>query len=896
MATISQKIQELLKAPNTATAYIQLREHLDDTFPSFDELDSLDGVAQEAKTEHFELKDQLQASSSLLSRQIASASSSASTSLQAANELSLTRHALIDQLSSLSELLLPSTTAKGKQPRTLLEDMEELHEQLRNLQLTRDYMSVLEHASALSEEAVLQIQSSPEGPISTSSLTKYQELQAFVASVAQSSKRVSSSSPPPLKLVEYLEIARDITWKDINAAVSANLLAAAERLQWPAPMSPSEYKSKDPANLAAFEAAFVNLLHLQNAGEKLHNNQTIGSETSPDELKSLLRKQGLYPLQTLLQPINLRFRYHFDGKRQTNRPDKPEWYLTHVLNLIHEHRSFIEGVAQPLLQKGGYGDVNAMDEFTRLLCVLPSRKLKKSISTVLGLPALLAHTIYQTLIFDGSVRDSGFQLSRTWEGKERLHLARQEREKAREQRRNARRNTVDKKGVRYQEKDKKHEEPVIEWEGLTDVIVGKREWFEAWLEGEKRFTDKQFNDIISAPDAWLISDDAGDNDDAEARRMVDLGTRATTSARRFKALIERMTGSLDAYERLSSSFVRSVPGALASQVGHGVDTKHMTSGVEGLSRLVKALVSGRWIKAAMESWGEDLFFLELWQEIQANHTLRARVESSAWFPPCRSSEHETDHALFDELVKRYGSLSDRAEDMIANQVCTEVEEELKAYFASKWEKIGGQDLSAETNALSLPATLVAPISLLTSCLTFISQSVPETTTTTMYRRIAAAISKTIIQRCIVGRGRHQFSPADGYAFKDECAMWVQAGRVALSGGSTQDNPRLAKRVEHPWQELTDVAAIIGLPEEELADVAKVTLDGADADFEKAMIGGAVTKNSTEHREGNGDSRVKEMTGEFEDAATNSPRTLRREGVHVDKDDRKNATEKILQTH
>lgn len=131
-----------------------------------------------------------------------------------------------------------------------------------------------------SEEAVLQIQSSPEGPISTSSLTKYQELQAFVASVAQNTKRISSSSPPPLKLVEYLEIVRDIAWKDINTAVSAyvrnpelfwvrltllsrNLLAAAERLQWPAPMSPSEYNSKDAADRAAFEAAFINLLHLQ---------------------------------------------------------------------------------------------------------------------------------------------------------------------------------------------------------------------------------------------------------------------------------------------------------------------------------------------------------------------------------------------------------------------------------------------------------------------------------------------------------------------------------------------------------------------------------------------------------------------------------------------------------
>lgn len=93
------------------------------------------------------------------------------------------------------------------------------------------------------------------------------------------------------------------------------------------------------------------------SGEKLNLQDTASS--SPDELKSSLRKQGLYPLQALIEPIVLRFRYHFDGKRQTNRLDKPEWYFTHVLNLMHEHRPFMTEVIQRLLKKGGYGEINA---------------------------------------------------------------------------------------------------------------------------------------------------------------------------------------------------------------------------------------------------------------------------------------------------------------------------------------------------------------------------------------------------------------------------------------------------------------------------------------------------------------------------------------------------------
>ncbi len=82
-----------------------------------------------------------------------------------------------------------------------------------------------------------------------------------------------------------------------------------------------------------------------------------------DKLRSALRKQGLYPLIALMEPLNLRFRYHFDGKRQTNRLDKPEWYFTHVMNLMHDHRIFITTIVQRLLDKGGYGEINAMVGF-----------------------------------------------------------------------------------------------------------------------------------------------------------------------------------------------------------------------------------------------------------------------------------------------------------------------------------------------------------------------------------------------------------------------------------------------------------------------------------------------------------------------------------------------------
>ncbi len=68
----------------------------------------------------------------------------------------------------------------------------------------------------------------------------------------------------------------------------------------------------------------------------------------------------------------------------------------------------------------------------------------------------------------------------------------------------------------------------------------------------------------------------------------------------------RISSSLDAFETLSSTFMRAVPGALGSDPARPGDPKRLTSGVDGVQRLCKALVSAKYLAVAMEAWGEDL--------------------------------------------------------------------------------------------------------------------------------------------------------------------------------------------------------------------------------------------------------------------------------------------------
>ena len=65
--------------------------------------------------------------------------------LTAAQELALMRHSLADELSFLSQELVSSLSGPEGQP-TLLEDIETLHRNLKELESVKGYIQIVEHA------------------------------------------------------------------------------------------------------------------------------------------------------------------------------------------------------------------------------------------------------------------------------------------------------------------------------------------------------------------------------------------------------------------------------------------------------------------------------------------------------------------------------------------------------------------------------------------------------------------------------------------------------------------------------------------------------------------------------------------------------------------------------
>ncbi|TFK57612.1 RINT-1 family protein [Heliocybe sulcata] len=815
----SADIAIYLSPADRQTAVSRASAFLDSKFATWDDVqasDDLEALVEGSGRSSGELKSRLSVSEANIQERIAETRSSVEAHLHKAQELSLLRHSLADELSYLSNELVSALSDEENQA-TLLEEVETLHRSLKEVETVKGYVQVIERSLHLSEASVQEVtSSSAHTSISRSSLSNYQKLQEFVASISDACGSIEDGiGPQKLRLVSYVESVRENAWNNIRYTLSAPLLAASEALGWPMRVDYTQASLKDRTN---FEGSFLNLLTLQSIGKEVHG-------TSPS---SAAPRTGLYPVQALVQPVSLRFKYHFESSRQTNRLDKPEWYFTHVLNVTTEQRAFMDVVVQRLIDSTSYKGINAWRELVLLLLALPTRKLLRTIPPLLAHPSLLAHTIYQALAFDAALREAGFGLAGT---------------------------SASKKSQGSQKSSLLDDED--HWCGVSDVILGRSEWFEAWLEGERKFAEDQYNEIISSSDAWLISEDHGDEDGP-----IDLSLRPTNSARRLKALIEQVTdrytplpsyghrfafltsiqlpllstyhsrisASLDAFETLSSAFVRAVPGAITvggGDTGAGVsigDTRRLTNGPEGTLRLVKALVSARYVERTMVDWGEDTSFLELWTEINREESLRKAAKTNQLLPAVEYRPRDTpDGTVFDELVAQYRRLGSRAEDMIAQQVCGEVESGLKAH----WAMMTSPDPNIEVpDGVTVAPTLLAPVALLSSHLRFLQTSLPETTYTVLYRRIASRLCTHILQRAVLYRGRRRLTLQEGQTVQRECGLWIDACRIG---------PIAQARVEAPWRKLVMASRLIGGEGERWERVCDATFGTkVQADWEEVM--------------------------------------------------------------
>lgn len=343
--------------------------------------------------------------------------------------------------------------------------------------------------------------------------------------------------------------------------------------------------------------------------------------------------------------------------------------------------------------------------------------LKNKINTFLpqvaNYPQLLSHFMHQLMIFDNEIRE-------TWNYVPYLR-------------------------------------PRDEWKGLSWEVLAKEAWFDRWLQVEKDFALARYKEIIDSPESGQLEYDgveiSATKPTKAAIRVNDLLETITeryqplsSFSQKLRFLIDIQITILDQFhERLHSALEAYL--AMTSTIGRTVkssDEQANVEGIAGLERLCRIFGSAEYLEKKMQDWGDDVFFVELWSELQtriqrkenngekvagAMSVTDVASRTSSAVVDAKSNEQGTfaDGALFDETASAYRRLRLRSENVLVNKLRSDMLSALRPYsLTSSWTTLSssfdGGVASTDASAFDPSSDLAPAVRTLSASTSFLARA------------------------------------------------------------------------------------------------------------------------------------------------------------------------------
>ncbi|KAH9469321.1 hypothetical protein MJO29_005751 [Puccinia striiformis f. sp. tritici] len=584
---------------------------------------------------------------------------------------------------------------KKNKDRLLIESLNEQIEWLKELERLKIWLTVLLEFRDRTDTLIGTV-NSQSSPIT---FNEFDTVTNQLFDLIQSYHELRIQLSPQIDHFNLFEYIHQILRQSLTSLIETIYGIVAQTLEneidWPQPCRASlEFQTPSTKRiLETFKIAvnFQNKLQSRPDLVWLSNERRSGED---QEDRRVIWIPVLVPgssilLQAILKPIILRFRFHFDGNRDTNRLDKPEWYFNHVLDRLDEHEKFIKSDVQKLFELSGQGSIKVFEGFMTQLINLIEKKLVRTVPGILEMKPILAHTIEKSIGFDQQIKQM---------------------------------NPANK----------------TQWNGTVDKILSNSNWFNIWFEAEKKFVDDMYLEILSSRDTWEIEE--------EDPRPLELGILATKSSLRIQELTEQIKTKYEYLPRLRyqsaflikiqmvvlDSYSQRISGVLdgfernnrlINVVGGTTDSRNrskMNAGMNGLQRLVKVFISSHWILTCFRSWNDDdLFYADLYDQLKTEKNLPTEVDQLL-----KSIDQQAvlDPSVFTPLMARYEELLKRAEAAIVRHVVNEISVELKPYFSKRWDMT--EDQSSEIEDLS--SEIIPAISLWKSIINYLKEHIRPT--------------------------------------------------------------------------------------------------------------------------------------------------------------------------
>lgn len=547
---------------------------------------------------------------------------------------------------------------------------------VRNLEIARGHLEVVQQMNALSNQTRSNLSSHPDA-----SVQAYVQLRALFKRIQAAQPAAEDAAP---QLVYEIEQHCKHLYNEVKDVLEDNLRKTLEQMKWP---------SKELNLLGNIRDKWDQQVRLLLKLQDPDLIAAFGGRDSP-EPSPIVEPVVLLPLEVMVQPLAARFRYHFYGDKPTNRLDKPEYFLTHVLDLVERHSGFMSEMLGPILDEevlisetleAIYSD--AVSAFITALLPMVLAKCLSFLPQISREPQLLSHFMHELMVFDTTIRD-------TWGY---VPIPRM----------------------------------LTDWKGVTWKILTVHGYFDPWLAVEKDFALSRYKTIRDAPDSGDVDYDADSTQTKPTKgaiRVNDLLETITDRYRGLSSFSQKMKFLLEIQLSIFDDYHNHLQGSLQAYLmayragrllpGQG-DSDSL--GRKGLESLAKVYGSAEFLERKMSDWSDDVFFLELWEELQyrardstgRNSTVGTglRVEDVAAKTSATINADDPDgeldadgSGLFDQTALAYRRLRERSEEEILRALDVNLRAALGPYGKyAQWSSLAATP--SEAGAIAPSASL-----------------------------------------------------------------------------------------------------------------------------------------------------------------------------------------------
>ncbi|KAL8674747.1 MAG: hypothetical protein Q9168_000831 [Polycauliona sp. 1 TL-2023] len=731
----------------------RVEDYLNDKLQTTADLEGLDTLLENVQTQQGLLKQQLIEAEKDLAQSSKASEAHSSALLQQARQFK-------KQQADVDRRLLIVTRSETSDD--AIEKFDADIKALQQLDIAAGYVELLAEVEDLSVEARRNFNSSPQA-----ALQPYLRLQKLAIALKDAQPAAEDAAP---HLVDHVEKTASHLWNQMKDAFASDFEKVLTRMKWP---------GKDVSLAGSLEQEWTEGV------ERLLELQEPELNVQGDHVRPNQEPLVLLPLEVMVKPLELRFQYHFSGDRPTNKLDKPEYFLSHIMGLLNNYDQFFATYLQPCLRKRFKASNLSMtsifiDSTSALItALLPMlrRKVFSVIPQIAKQPQLLSHFIHELMDFDITLRDEwGYDGGSGIEG----------------------------------------------WKGLTWEVLVKKDWFGRWLEVEKNFALARYQNIIDHQESFEIDYESVEPSATKptnaAIRVNDLLETITDRYRplpsfsqKLRFLIDiqiaifdsfhiRLVGFLDEYLMDTSSLFSTVQGVSSS----GNKQKQSTEGLLGLERLIRVYGSAEYLEKKMRDWSDDVFFLELWEELQDRARANASpghkkknlagnmtVEHVADKTSAAVGNDEGGGALFDETAGAYRRLRVRTENVITDSLVQQIRSSLSAYSKiNPWSALASPSAGDDEMSLSISAELDAPIRLLSSYLSYLANALAQAPLRRIARQVVLAVQALLWDSVLLFR---TFSYTGAKQFgRDVRGVWEVVDRFVGVGQGEMGMRKLAE--------------------------------------------------------------------------------------------------------